>query len=113
MQNAVLRRREILEWLNDERYATRADLAKKFGVSMRTIQRDIEALSCTYPIYTSQGNGGGIYMQKGYYAFHNFLSDEQVAFLERILPGLQPEQQACIKRVIKSFAKPADYGTWP
>lgn len=53
------RRREMMKILCRRRYETIGKLASEFGVSMRTIQRDIEALSLTEPIYTKAGKYGG------------------------------------------------------
>ena len=60
MQSALDRRQAILELLSDRRQTTLDSLALEFGVSKMTIRRDIEILSCSAPIYTLQGNGGGI-----------------------------------------------------
>ena len=49
------RRYEIMKILCRRRYETIRNLASEFGVSMRTVQRDIEALSRTEPIYTQLG----------------------------------------------------------
>ncbi|MET7419919.1 WYL domain-containing protein [Dactylosporangium sp. NPDC005555] len=41
--------------------ATAPDLAARLGVSVRTVMRDVEALSSAgIPVYTAQGRGGGI-----------------------------------------------------
>ena len=52
---------EITSILLNRRTVTAAELAERFGVSVRTIYRDIDALSASgVPVYTSQGAGGGI-----------------------------------------------------
>lgn len=56
------RRKEILEVLSLRRVEQINNLAFQFGVSEKTIRRDILTLSLEYPIYTAQGNGGGIYV---------------------------------------------------
>ena len=57
------RRYEIMKILCRRRYETIRNLASEFGVSMRTVQRDIESLSRTEPIYTQFGKyGGGVYV---------------------------------------------------
>ena len=60
------RRRAILETLCRRRRDTRENLAFEFGVSVRTIEYDVQRLSQSYPIYTEQGRAGGIYVMKGY-----------------------------------------------
>ena len=44
MQSTTDRRQMILEYLLDNRHATRKELAEKFGVSTRTIQGDIQMM---------------------------------------------------------------------
>jgi len=46
---------------------TAKELADRFGVSARTIYRDIDALSAAgIPVYTNKGNGGGISLLEDY-----------------------------------------------
>ena len=52
---AAERRREIMRVLCRRRHETVKNLSFEFGVSERTILRDIEALSITEPIYTQCG----------------------------------------------------------
>ena len=57
----------ILSILLQEEKITAPELAKKFEVSRRTINRDIEDLcKAGIPIMTSQGAGGGISIMDGY-----------------------------------------------
>lgn len=53
------RRNEIMRVLCRKRHETVLNLAKEFGVSERTILRDVVALSLTEPIYTQCGRYGG------------------------------------------------------
>lgn len=66
MRSTIERRQAILEALSDRRRETVANLASEFDVSNATIRRDIEVLSCSAPIFTVQGNGGGIHVADGY-----------------------------------------------
>ena len=52
MQSAVERRQSILELMCERRHETIDNLAFEFGVDRRTIRRDIEVLSISYPLYT-------------------------------------------------------------
>ncbi len=57
------RRRKILTALKLRGFDTTANLATEFGVSERTIRRDIEALALYEPIYTKSGRYyGGIFL---------------------------------------------------
>ena len=106
MQSALDRRQLILEALSDRRYETVQNLAEEFNVSIRTIKYDIEQLSCSAPIYTVQGNGGGIRVADGWYIGRRYLHDDQEELLSRLLPGLQPEDQKTMERILTAFAKP-------
>lgn len=57
------RRNEIVKILYGRGHETISNLAFEFGVSIRTIQRDIDAISLTVPVYTQTGrHGGGVYV---------------------------------------------------
>ena len=57
----------ILSILLQEDKTTAPELAEKFEVSRRTINRDIEDLCKTgIPVRTVQGTGGGISIMDGY-----------------------------------------------
>lgn len=64
--NTVHRRTEIINILIIRRHTTANELAQEFGVSIRTIQYDIQALTPVYPIYTKQGENGGIFIREDY-----------------------------------------------
>ena len=66
MQSAIERRQQVLEAISDRRTERIENLASEFGVSRRTIERDILVLSCSYPIVTVQGAAGGV--RAGWYS---------------------------------------------
>ena len=68
------RQRQILEKLCQRRRDTCANLAQEFNVSTRTIMRDVQELMLEYPIHTSQGKYGGIWVEDGFYLFRKALS---------------------------------------
>ena len=106
MQSAVERRQMIIEEISIRRHIAIPELAKEFGVNRRTIERDIEVLSCSYPIFTENWRGGGVRAMDGWYLSRQYLHDEQEALLRRLLPGLQPEDQKTMERILTAFAKP-------
>ena len=58
---------EITIILLNKGTATAKELADRFGVSARTIYRDIDILSSAgVPVFTNKGNGGGISLLEGY-----------------------------------------------
>ena len=67
--------------------ATAPELAQKFEVSIRTIYRDIDAISSVgIPIYAAQGKGGGISILSDYTLEKSFFSEQE---REQILMALQ------------------------
>lgn len=69
---------------------TAKELADRFEVSIRTIYRDIEALSAAgVPIYTNKGNGGGISIIESYSLNRMLISERES---EGILLALQTMQ---------------------
>lgn len=107
MQSAIERRQQVLEAISDRRTERIENLASEFGVSRRTIERDILVLSCSYPIVTVQGASGGVRAMDGWYVTRRYLNDDQEALLRSLLPGLQPDQQETMQRILSAFAKPS------
>ena len=97
------RRNKILEKLCVRRHDTRENLASEFGVTKRTIENDVLALSLEYPIYTIQGHGGGIYVEKNYKLDRKYLSDEQAELLEMLSESLSGKQAEVMQSILKTF----------
>jgi len=77
----------ILSVLLQEEKVTAPELADKFEVSRRTINRDIEDLcKAGIPIRTSQGMGGGISIMDGYKMDRTILTSKD---MQMILAGLR------------------------
>jgi predicted DNA-binding transcriptional regulator YafY len=111
MQNATERRQLILEALSDRRQVARESLAIEFGVSERTIQRDIDILTCFAPINTIMGPGGGFRVADGYYVGRRYLHKDQEALLRELMDGLQPDKQQTIQSILTAFAMPKQMET--
>lgn len=77
----------ILAILLQKDHVTAPDLAERFEVSRRTINRDIENLcKAGIPIATRQGQGGGIYIMDGYRMDRTLLTNVE---MKDILAGLR------------------------
>ena len=100
---AAERRQAILEALCIRRHDTRENLAFEFGVSKRTIEYDVLELSVTYPIYTTQGNGGGIHVVDGFSLNKPRLSEKEVALLSKILLTLTGEDKKTMSEILKKW----------
>ena len=77
----------IVYYLLQNGKATAPELAQKFEVSIRTIYRDIDAISSAgIPIYATQGKGGGISILNDYTLDKSLFSEQEQ---EQILTALQ------------------------
>lgn len=78
---------EIVYILLNKRIITAKELSDHFEVSMRTIYRDIDALSASgIPVYTSKGKGGGISLIDNFVLNKSVFSDKEQ---KEVLIGLQ------------------------
>ena len=69
---------KIVYHLLDKGQATAPELAKKFEVSVRTIYRDIDALSeAGIPVYAEAGRNGGIHLMNDFVLDKTVLSQEE------------------------------------
>ena len=106
MQATTERRQQMLEYISIHRHVQYQDLMDEFHISKKTAQRDVEILSCSYPIYTRTTCAGGIFAMEGWYASKSYLYDDQEALLRKLLAGLQPEDQKTMQSILDAFAKP-------
>lgn len=99
------RRMALLEVLCLRRHDTRENLAFEFGVSKRTIEYDVEILSASYPIYSVQGKGGGIYVMEGFQLNKKYLTDKQSKYLEELAATSTGESRQIALSILKDFSK--------
>lgn len=105
----VERRQALLEVLCRRRSDTYANLAFEFGVSKKTIQRDVEILICSYPIETVRGRYGGGVRVVGDYPYDRHTSKrvlncEQTELLVRIRKMLSGKDIDTLDSIITGFA---------
>ena len=99
------RRQQILELLCQRRKETIPNLAAELGVCERTVRRDIEALTLSYPIETCCGRyGGGVKMADWYYQGRRRLTPRQTNLLRRLAVDLQGEDLEDINQILAQFA---------
>ena len=105
---AERRRRGILKCLDRRRHETMANLASEFGVSVRTIRRDIQILSLSYPIVTMRGAQGGVSIMEGcYYDRGSYLSESEQATVESLCLVLEGKRLADLRSILRKFSKPS------
>ena len=97
------RRQAILEVLSLRRHETRENLAQEFGVSKRTIEYDVLNLMLTYPVYTVQGNGGGIYVTDNFRLDRPRMNEKQTALLHKVLLTLSGEDKETMQNIINIY----------
>lgn len=100
---AAERRQAILEVLCLRRHETRENLANEFGVSKRTIEYDVLNLMLTYPVYTVQGNGGGIYVTDNFRLDRPRMNEKQTALLLKVLLTLSGEDKETMQNIINIY----------
>ena len=85
----------ILSILLQEEKTTAPELAERFEVSRRTINRDIEDLCrAGIPIRTVQGSGGGISIMDGYRMDRTILTSRNVRY--------EPDNPTYIRNTVDS-----------
>ena len=109
------RRMEILRTLCRRRHETISNLAYEFGVSDRTIMRDIEVLSLKEPIYTQCGRyGGGVYISDNYSMSRMYMTDKELSVLNKLADYLKTsegylldgEEKQLLDTIILQYTKP-------
>ena len=76
---------EMMKYLCRVRHATMPELADKFGVSVRTIKRDIAELGYLIPLEIKSGRyEGGVYVMEDYRWDKAYMTVEDIALLIKI-----------------------------
>ena len=102
---AVERRQQILELLCQRRKDTMQNLAAELGVSERTIRRDVEILTRSYPLETVCGRyGGGVRVADWYHLDRQRMSPKQTALLRRLAADLRGEDLEVMEQILLKFA---------
>lgn len=107
------RRRRIIKILIKKRRTTINELSYEFGVSERTIRRDIDVLSIDEPIYTQPGRyNGGVYIVDGYCEDNDYFNDDQQKVFEKILHmdqvrnNISENEFILLKGIFNNYIKP-------
>ena len=75
----------MMKYLCRVRHETMPNLAEMFGVSVRTIKRDIDELGYLIPLETKTGRyDGGVYVMEDYHWDKAYMSAEDIALLIKI-----------------------------
>ena len=99
---------EIVIILLNRETVTAKEFANRFGVSVRTIYRDIDVLSSAgVPVYTTTGNRGGISLLEDYTLNKTLLSKSESNGLILALKAMEatsyPEAEALLEKISSIF----------
>ncbi|MCL2559043.1 MAG: YafY family transcriptional regulator [Turicibacter sp.] len=101
---------EIVYYLLNKKVVTADELAKRFEVSVRTIYRDIDAISLAgIPIYTEQGRTGGISLLPDFVMDKSILSEKEQHDVLANLQGLfqLSSDETALQKLSATFNKTA------
>ena len=94
----------ILYYLLDKGHATAPELAEKFEVSVRTIYRDVDAISSAgIPIYVTTGRNGGIQFLDDYVLNKSFFSDSEKLEILSSLQSLSAVQYPEVDTILNKL----------
>ena len=100
----------ILNFLFRKRYATEKELAEMFGVSERTIRKDIAAIGCIRPVKTVRGRyNSGVWLEDWFVPDANTLSSKQEGLLTRLRVPLVGEDLIVMNSILTQFAPAKGY----
>lgn len=105
---------EITTILLNKGTITARELASRFGVSTRTIYRDIDMLSSSgVPVYMNKGNGGGIHILENYTLNRAIFSERESKNLLMAVKTLQatqyPELDIALEKMGAIFKNASNY----
>ena len=96
---------EIVYFLLSKKSVTASELAEHFGVSRRTICRDIDTLSVAgIPIYTERGKGGGISLLPDFVLNKSMLSEQEQSDVLSALQILSNIEAADTKQTLHKLS---------
>ena len=111
------RRIEIMRLLCRKRHATMPELAETFGVSIRTIQRDILEIELMgVPLEVKTGRyDGGVYIAGDYAMDRMYMRADELSLLHKIKSigtqggqlALDTEEKAVLDALIRKYTKPS------
>ncbi|MCI8833818.1 MAG: YafY family transcriptional regulator [Ruminococcus sp.] len=104
---------QIVYYLLERGQATAPELAEQFEVSIRTIYRDIDALSgAGIPVYTEAGRNGGIHLMKDFVLDKTVFSKEEKQEILTALQVLRTVQNGndsrALQKLSASFRLPSE-----
>lgn len=120
MQNRLF---EMLYLLMRDGTVHAKDLAQRFEISVRTVYRDVDALSAAgFPVYAERGRNGGIRLDEGFVLNRSLLTAQEqsdvIAALQSLHAANYPVDQTVLTKLSALFRKPltpwidVDFSDW-
>ena len=97
------RRHKILRIICERRQIKMKQLVNLFDVSRPTLINDVFVLSLSYPIYTTKGNGGGVFVMEGFDFEPEKLNQNETDFLNRLALTLTGEDRETMLDIIRKI----------
>jgi len=102
---AAERQELIMATLRTERKAKICNFANAFGCSERTVLRDIEALTASFPLETSPGRyDGGVKLAENYNPPGACLNPEQIQVLKRFASSASRDDRMILNSILDQFS---------
>ncbi|WP_050791268.1 helix-turn-helix transcriptional regulator [Anaerostipes caccae] len=102
---------EIIYILLEKKKVTAPELAERFEVSVRTIYRDIDALSSAgIPVYCTQGKGGGIGLLEDFVMDKSALTEEEQSQILLSLQCMAVTNHMDAKKTLIQIVQPVPEG---
>lgn len=99
--------------LLSRKQVTARELAERFQVSVRTIYRDVDALSLAgVPVYANKGRNGGIFLDESYHVSNALIEKEEQDDLFLALHLLQSVGLADTEELLKKMGTVYDWSEW-
>lgn len=109
----VIRLLQTILILLSRKQVTAKELAERFQVSMRTIYRDVDALSLAgIPVYSTKGRNGGIFLDKSYHVSNALIDKDEQDDLFLALHLLQSVGLADTDNLLKKMGTVYDWSEW-
>ena len=111
------RKLKMITYLCRKRHTTLTELSREFGVSIRTIQRDIlELETLGIPLDVKMGRyEGGVYVVGNYTIDRMYMNQEEIFVLQKVqqansrqeLIHLSEKESQVLNQIIQNYSKPS------
>lgn len=95
-----IRREKIIYILKQNKIVKVSYLAERFGVDRKTIQRDLNLLSSSYPIRVTNGRHGGVQIMKSSITENEYVDTTVMAIsiIQKVIDRTELEGKCCLKK---------------